>query len=158
MGQYRTATTYKTQAKLSRIHALLSHFEAQAYCFLLLRIHKRLLSIRHQDPTFETINLLPSELWLSIFTLACTDGGYTGCSLSLVNEAIHYISSPVRLYSVSLTSKDQMSAFLSFLSSAPASSATVRHLLGMLPFAGSGSPVLGDAWRLSWDYLLEKKG
>ncbi|KDQ59610.1 hypothetical protein JAAARDRAFT_56619 [Jaapia argillacea MUCL 33604] len=45
---------------------------------------------------------LPQELWDEIFTFACTDGGFTGCSLSLVSQYIRNVSEPTRLHSIFL--------------------------------------------------------
>lgn len=48
---------------------------------------------------------LAPELLEQIFTLACTDGGYTGCSLSLVSKYVGAASRSVRFHSVSITSE-----------------------------------------------------
>ncbi|GJE98308.1 hypothetical protein PsYK624_145350 [Phanerochaete sordida] len=53
----------------------------------------------------------PVELWTKIACLACTDGGYTGCSLSLVSHAMHDVAEPVRYHSVSLDTVDKLLAF-----------------------------------------------
>ena len=60
---------------------------------------------------------LPIELLAQIFTYACTDGGYTGCSLSLVSKHIRAASRGARFHSVSLTraSAEQVSQFSSHL-------------------------------------------
>ncbi|KAI0737689.1 hypothetical protein C8Q80DRAFT_297665 [Daedaleopsis nitida] len=47
---------------------------------------------------------LAFELLEEIFTLACTDGGHTGCSLSLVSKYIRDASRTSRFYSISLVS------------------------------------------------------
>ncbi|KAI1795091.1 hypothetical protein LXA43DRAFT_64091 [Ganoderma leucocontextum] len=56
---------------------------------------------------------LPTELLGQIFTYACTDDGYTGCSLPLVSKHITAVSRPVRFYSISLTraSAEQVAEF-----------------------------------------------
>ncbi|KAI0766832.1 hypothetical protein BD413DRAFT_480233 [Trametes elegans] len=48
------------------------------------------------------MDILPLEIWLDIFMLACTDGGYTGCSLSLTSKAIRAITRTLRFHSVAL--------------------------------------------------------
>ncbi|EJF62244.1 hypothetical protein BD309DRAFT_971066 [Dichomitus squalens] len=48
---------------------------------------------------------LAVELLEQIFLLACTDGGFTGCSLSLVSKHIRAVSRSSRFYSVALLSK-----------------------------------------------------
>ena len=53
----------------------------------------------------------PVELWLKIVALACTDGGYTGRSLSLVSRSMRDIVEPVRFLSVSLIDEKQLLAF-----------------------------------------------
>lgn len=59
------------------------------------------------------MNKLAVELLTHISYFACTDGGKTGCSLSLVSKHIHYASRPARFYSVSLIkSAAQIELFL----------------------------------------------
>ena len=60
---------------------------------------------------------LPVELLSQIFIYACTDGGHTGCSLSLVSKHIRAVSRPARFHSVSLTraSAEQVTQFSSSL-------------------------------------------
>ncbi|TFK89115.1 hypothetical protein K466DRAFT_487482, partial [Polyporus arcularius HHB13444] len=45
-------------------------------------------------------NDLPLEIWQHIFTHACTDGGYTGTSLALVNKFFYGASIPTRFRSL----------------------------------------------------------
>ncbi|KAH9889076.1 hypothetical protein C8Q73DRAFT_794057 [Cubamyces lactineus] len=49
-----------------------------------------------------TFDTLPYDLLEEIFRNACTDGGRTGASLSLVSKRIRALSRPFRFYSVSL--------------------------------------------------------
>ncbi|KAI0751187.1 hypothetical protein C8Q80DRAFT_1155986 [Daedaleopsis nitida] len=51
-----------------------------------------------------TMHDLAAELLEQIYTLACTDGGYTGCSLSLVSKHVREASRSARFHSISLTS------------------------------------------------------
>lgn len=57
---------------------------------------------------------LAAELLEDIFALACTDGGYTGCSLSLVSKYIQAASRSTRFHSISLVSgtAQQLAKFL----------------------------------------------
>ena len=60
------------------------------------------------------LDVLPYELTGDIFTLACTDGGRTGCSLSLVSKHIRDLSRPFRFHTVALRSGSaaSMASFL----------------------------------------------
>ncbi|KAI0823586.1 hypothetical protein BC628DRAFT_1324941 [Trametes gibbosa] len=56
---------------------------------------------------------LAFELLTSIFELACTDGGYTACSLSRVCKHVREVSYPLRFHTVALFgAQDQMKKFL----------------------------------------------
>lgn len=57
----------------------------------------------------------PAELWHNIGAIACTDGGYTGCSLSLVSHCMRDVMRPVRYTSVALTSQQSCLAFAGML-------------------------------------------
>lgn len=72
---------------------------------------------------------IPTELWAYIFSLACTDGGLAGCSLSLVSRYFHEAVLPVQLYSVALLSPAKMTSFAALLKKRPAEYCRVRHLL-----------------------------
>ena len=50
---------------------------------------------------------LPLETLHQIFELACTDGGYTGCSLALTSKFIREAAQYTRLYSVVLEAETQ---------------------------------------------------
>ncbi|KAG7444345.1 uncharacterized protein BT62DRAFT_1077693, partial [Guyanagaster necrorhizus] len=43
---------------------------------------------------------IPCEIWLEIFKLACTDGGSTGRSLSLVSRVFYDLAKETRFHSV----------------------------------------------------------
>ncbi|KAI0737687.1 hypothetical protein C8Q80DRAFT_1276132 [Daedaleopsis nitida] len=60
------------------------------------------------------IESLPFELLEEISAFACTDGGYTGCSLSLVNKCFHETSNDARFNTIALRSgtASQISQFL----------------------------------------------
>src|ERR1700691_3175931 len=57
----------------------------------------------------------PPEVCSQIFSLACTDGGYTGRSLSAVSRYIHETSKPYKYKSIGLHGVHKASAFASFL-------------------------------------------
>ncbi|EKM49554.1 uncharacterized protein PHACADRAFT_265096 [Phanerochaete carnosa HHB-10118-sp] len=73
----------------------------------------------------------PVELWLRIVTLACTDGGYTGCSLCLVSQRMRHIVESVRFLSISLVHEEQLLAFSRLLPDPDSqySPPVIRHLL-----------------------------
>lgn len=70
----------------------------------------------------------PTELLVKIFTLACTDGGKTGCALSLVSSQVHVVSREVQLYSVSVNSIAHGRLLLKALQSRALEHRKVRHL------------------------------
>ncbi|KAJ8482528.1 hypothetical protein ONZ51_g5301 [Trametes cubensis] len=92
-------------------------------------------------PTTATLESLPYELLEQIFRNACTDGGRTGCSLSLVSKRIRALSRSSRFHSVSLLTGtcSQLSSFLKTLERAREEAAVageptsrVRHLCILL--------------------------
>ncbi|KAI0334668.1 hypothetical protein GY45DRAFT_1125327 [Cubamyces sp. BRFM 1775] len=94
-----------------------------------------------------TLESLPYELLEQIFREACTDGGRTGCSLSLVSKRIRALSRSSRFHSVSLLTGtcSQLSCFLDTLERAREEAAAageptprVRHLCILLTTAQGG--------------------
>lgn len=69
----------------------------------------------------------PVELLIKIARFACTDGGYTGCSLSLVSHHIRDATKPARYLSVALTSPDRVRSFGSVVERADGS-LNIKHL------------------------------
>ncbi|KAI1795087.1 hypothetical protein LXA43DRAFT_846585, partial [Ganoderma leucocontextum] len=63
------------------------------------------------------MDCLPSELLEAVFTLSCTDGGRTGCSLALVSKRVREAARTTRFHSVGLRSgsASQLHRFLSLL-------------------------------------------
>ncbi|KDQ55086.1 hypothetical protein JAAARDRAFT_340828 [Jaapia argillacea MUCL 33604] len=57
----------------------------------------------------------PPEICQTIFRMACTDGGLTGCSLSLVSKYIHNASATARYQSVAICGPDALLPFISLL-------------------------------------------
>ena len=83
----------------------------------------------------------PPEILLKIFALACTDGGTTGCVLSLVSRYIREVSSIVQLQTVAVDRVTRMRLLLEALRSRPPALRRVKHLF------------LSDsqaAWRRCW--------
>ena len=72
------------------------------------------------------MDVVPTELLVEIFALACTDNGHTGRSLSLVSAYFHDVVQPVQLQSISVVGLRQMIGFLKLLESKPR---RVNHLL-----------------------------
>ncbi|KAI0792967.1 hypothetical protein BC629DRAFT_333119 [Irpex lacteus] len=70
----------------------------------------------------------PSEIHLKIFSLACTDGGRTGCALSLVSRHIRSTSFAARFRTVKLYGVPRMRRFLNTLMATP-SPPLISHLL-----------------------------
>ncbi|KAH9889077.1 hypothetical protein C8Q73DRAFT_668221 [Cubamyces lactineus] len=94
-----------------------------------------------------TLETLPYELLEQIFRHACTDGGRTGCSLSLVSKRIRALSRSSRFHSVALLSgtTSQLSCFSHALEHARKEAATageatprVRHLCIRITAAEGG--------------------
>ncbi|RPD78056.1 hypothetical protein L226DRAFT_502352 [Lentinus tigrinus ALCF2SS1-7] len=83
-----------------------------------------------------------------IFTHACTDGGYTGTSLTLVNKFFHGASHLVRFQSLSFSSLRQIQGFLSYIRAYQQkqhdSKLRIRHLLLSFPNAISAEPPSQD--------------
>ncbi|KAJ3482182.1 hypothetical protein NLI96_g7152 [Meripilus lineatus] len=74
------------------------------------------------------MNRCPLEICLSIFSLACTDEGYTGRSLSLVSKAFADASRPVQLQSIALHGPSQICGFASMLKKRNDCDRRVRNL------------------------------
>lgn len=71
----------------------------------------------------------PPEICAQIFTYACTDGGYTGRSLSLVSRYIHETSKPLKFQSISIHNHQQISSFSHLIESTPVHLRNVSYLL-----------------------------
>jgi hypothetical protein len=80
-----------------------------------------------------SINDIPPEIWDPIVRLACTDGGKTGRSLSLVSRRIRALSHLSRLYSILLLKASQTENLLDELDSRPFEDHRVRYLLTLTP-------------------------
>lgn len=70
----------------------------------------------------------PPEICQTIFSFICTDGGYTGRTLSLVSKYIHSASLPIKLQTVSIKGTHQMKGFAAYLESLDPNHRRVRHL------------------------------
>ncbi|KAI1796044.1 hypothetical protein LXA43DRAFT_988087 [Ganoderma leucocontextum] len=72
---------------------------------------------------------LPVELLDSIFSYACTDGGYTGRSLSLVSAHFREVARHIRFQSIALASLRHIKSFLACLTRERVyTKVRVRHL------------------------------
>ncbi|TFK93625.1 hypothetical protein K466DRAFT_92742 [Polyporus arcularius HHB13444] len=92
---------------------------------------------------------LASELLHHICTLACTDGGFTGCSLSLVSQYMRAASRSTRFHSIAIsgTSK-QLDGFLSCLEKERAANAhTYKPAVKHLFFAAAEGGEIRKDWR-----------
>ncbi|RPD66776.1 hypothetical protein L226DRAFT_529180 [Lentinus tigrinus ALCF2SS1-7] len=89
------------------------------------------------------MEVLPYELLRDIFILACTDGGLTACSLSLVSRHIHDTSRPFRFHSVVLRcgTPSKMANFLATFAleraRAPGATPLLKHLYLASPATSS---------------------
>lgn len=70
----------------------------------------------------------PSELWSTVFALACTDGGATGCALSTVSHYFRAVVLPLQLDNVALVSPTKMLSFLAMLQKRDRELRCVKHL------------------------------
>ena len=70
----------------------------------------------------------PIEVWNQIFTLACTNNGFTGRSLSLASRYIHDTSKPAKLQSLSATKPQQIHGLARLIANTPPEYRRVRHL------------------------------
>lgn len=71
----------------------------------------------------------PVELWSSIFSFACTDGGSTGRSLALAARWTNNLSLPFRLQSISATNTKQIVSLANVLDMAHPNHRRVRSLV-----------------------------
>lgn len=70
----------------------------------------------------------PAEICAAIFSLACTDGGYTGRSLALCSRYINATSKSVRLQSICIRGLRQMKGFAALLDTLTPEYRRVRYL------------------------------
>jgi hypothetical protein len=71
---------------------------------------------------------VPAEIWQQIFSLACLDGGFTGCSLSIASRLFHEVSASTRLQSVAVTGVARLESLLRLLQRLPEGQRRVRFL------------------------------
>ncbi|KAI0332342.1 hypothetical protein GY45DRAFT_495512 [Cubamyces sp. BRFM 1775] len=90
------------------------------------------------------MNRLPMEIWREVFTHACTDGGYTGMSLTLVCRFFYNASLPIRFRSLSFRSLHQIELFLHYARRYEESHAgaklRVHHLMLSFPNTSADTP------------------
>ena len=87
-------------------------------------------------------NIFPVEIWHLIFSLACTDDGSTGRSLSLVSTYFRDISAPFKYQSIAITHWSKIIAFSQFFFKLPASQKKTLFLFvhHPLPFLDCAKP------------------
>jgi hypothetical protein len=66
-------------------------------------------------PLLFCLDLLPAEIWDSIFAHACTDGGFTGAALSRTSKQVRTLATRTRYLTIALTSTAQICAFATSL-------------------------------------------
>ena len=71
---------------------------------------------------------LPPEILLKIILDACTDGGFTGRSLSLVSKHIHAVSKPAKFHSITIHGVWQLLQFIQLLDTISLHTQPVHHL------------------------------
>lgn len=92
----------------------------------------------------------PVELLVTIARFACTDGGYTGCSLSLVSHYFRDATKPARYHSVALTSSDRIRRFRMVLQTAE-TTPVIRHLLISLSLNPDGGDLMRGGGHRDWE-------
>ncbi|KAK7055357.1 hypothetical protein R3P38DRAFT_1353303 [Favolaschia claudopus] len=74
------------------------------------------------------MDILPPEVWMQIFAFSCTDGGFTGRSLSGVSRATHYLSKPVKYQSLCVVGRYRLFKLLVVLSRLPPNERRIKYL------------------------------
>ena len=77
--------------------------------------------------------VLPTEIWMQVLALACTDDGRTGRSLSLVSRRFNAISRPYKYQSLAIVRSKQILALESRLSQLQTEFKQVRFLFVLCP-------------------------
>jgi hypothetical protein len=98
---------------------------------------------------------LPNELWEKIFASAFTDGGQTGCALSLVSKHFRELSERIRLQSVAIYSLTSLRAFSMSLTAGAYDNSSIRCLLLMKP-RPSNHQDYGYGEELEWDDIYQE--
>lgn len=81
-----------------------------------------------EDSDRSIINSCPTEIWSQIFYRACTDTGFTSCSISATSRYFHEIAKKVRLRSVALFSTEQIITFANLIEALPLGERLVENL------------------------------
>ena len=85
-------------------------------------------------------NIFPVEIWQLIFSLACTDDGSTGRSLSLVSTHFRDISAPFKYQSIAITHWSKIIAFSQFFFKLPSD----IHDKSALPECNDGDDLIAS--------------
>ena len=102
---------------------------------------------------------LPAELWSQIFSMACTDGGSTACTLSEVSRYVRTIILPLQLHNVAIIGPAKMVQFTALLQSRKyePNYRRVRHLFLSYLWRGGGwkdSKITKDQYDIALRDLL----
>ncbi|PPR05237.1 hypothetical protein CVT24_010344 [Panaeolus cyanescens] len=79
------------------------------------------------------MNTLPPEIWMHIFSFACTDDGLTGRSLSLVSHYFYHLSLPYKYQSISIRRSDQLISLSRLIRSLRPAAKTTKYLYVRCP-------------------------
>ena len=91
----------------------------------------------HPGPPIPAISKCPIEILDAIFSMACTDGGATGRSLSTVSKRIREVSKVFKYQSL-LVKQHQLRSLTLILHSLPLDARRVVHLVVQSSFWGQG--------------------
>ncbi|TFK21853.1 hypothetical protein FA15DRAFT_623344 [Coprinopsis marcescibilis] len=78
---------------------------------------------------------VPTELWLQICALACTDDGTTGRSLSMTSRFFHNVSKPFKYQSIAISRSRRLATLNIILSRLPKEHRVVKYLFVHCPHA-----------------------
>jgi hypothetical protein len=103
--------------------------------------------------------IFPPEIWDAIVKLACTDGGKTGCALSLVSRYIRDVSHSSRLQSIALDGLEAMQDIVFELDRRAPKECAVRfvYLKNMILTPEehqNGVWPLGSPWQTTYDQFF----
>ncbi|RXW21794.1 hypothetical protein EST38_g4070 [Candolleomyces aberdarensis] len=76
---------------------------------------------------------VPVELWLYVFSIACSDDGRTGRSLSLVSRRVNQLSKPFKYQSIAVDKLSNIAGLSEILQNLPAEFRVVQKLFVHVP-------------------------
>ena len=92
-----------------------------------------------------TVASIPTEIWHSILSAACVDGGFTGRSLALTSRFFHAQSLSPRFHSLAFHRLDRLEQFIDFLHHRGDWNPMVEHMF--LSFSDEPIKVPADFWK-----------